>query len=312
MKILHVGLCATPGTNNGLQRAFKKVAEYREIYTGHKNLNAEIVKQCAEFKPDILFMQVQTPNIIWPETMKQVRQYCGKIVNFTGDVRDPLPEWYIEIGKLIDLTLFVSGTDVKKARERGINAEWIQIGFDETIFNDKGSPSKTIDVIFSANNYTQFPLSKYRYDIAVALKNEFKERFQLYGNGWPKELNAIDTNASQEIQASVLRAAKIAVSCSNFDHDRYISDRTLRIMGSGTFCLHHEFKGLETLYNDYEPAFNKMHLQSFQSIPEMIEYAHYYLEHEQYREKVARNGYDLTHKLYTWDCFIQNILRLCA
>lgn len=306
MKILHVGLCATPGTNNGLQRAFKKVAEYREIYTGHKKLNAEILKQCIEFNPDILFMQVQTPNVIWPETMKQVRQYCGKIVNFTGDVRDPLPEWYIEIGKLIDLTLFVSGTDVKKARERGIKAEWIQIGFDETIFNDKVKKDLSIGVSeigFSANNYKQFPLSKYRYDIAHTLKREFGSNCGLYGNGW--DIQAVDTNSDQIIQSVILNYTKIAVSCSNFDHDRYISDRTLRIMGAGTFCLHHYFEGCETLYTDKE------HLVYFRSIPEMMELAKYYLENHKERERIARNGYELTHRLYTWDCFIQNILRLC-
>lgn len=304
MKILHVGLCAAPGTNNGLQRAFKAAGEYREIYTGHKNLNAQIINDCAEFKPDIVFMQVQTPNIIYPETMRQIRDYCGKIVNFTGDVRSPLPDWYIQIGKLIDLTLFVSMTDIKIARNFGIKAEWIQIGFDETIFNDQGSPSKYLDVIFSANNYNQFPLSKYRYDIAHALKREFNYKFNLYGNGWGP-LIAGDTNTCQDVQAAILRGAKIAISCSNFDHERYISDRTLRTMGAGTFCLHHYFEGCEELYADKE------HLVFFRSIPEMIELAKYYIEHEEERERIARNGYELTHKLYTWYSFVNNVIRLC-
>lgn len=304
MKILHVGLCATVGTNNGLQRAFKKAAEYREIYTGEKNLNGKIITECAVFKPDILFMQVQTPDIIWSETMRQCRKYCGKIVNFTGDVRDPLPDWYIEIGKLIDLSLFVSHTDVDIARARGINAEWIQIGFDETIFNNSGPLNKSADIIFSANNYTQFPLSKYRYDIAKHLYKNFGYQFQLYGNGW--DIPAIDTNSSQEKQAALLRSAKIAVSCSNFNHDQYISDRTLRIMGAGTFCLHHRFNECEILYTDKE------HLVFFDNIPHMIELSKYYLENEEERGRIARNGYELTHKLYTWDCFIKNIIRLCA
>lgn len=303
LKILHVGLCATPGTNNGLQRALKAAGEYREIHTSNPNFILAILRCCESFKPDIVFMQIQTPGIIHASTISHIREHCGKIINFTGDVRSPLPDWYIEIGKLIDLTLFVSMTDVKIARERGINAEWIQIGFDETIFNDQVSPINGGEIIFNANNYSQFPLSKYRVDIVKALMMHFHGNFKLYGNGW--HVRSGDTNSSQDEQAAILRGAKIAVSCSNFDHERYISDRTLRIMGAGTFCLHHYFQGCEELYTDKE------HLVYFRSIPEMIELAKYYLEHEEERERIARNGYELTQKLYTWDSFVKNVIRPC-
>lgn len=302
MKTYHIGLCATPGTNNGLQRAFKSHAEYKEIHTSHKDLNNQVIKDCESFRPDIVFMQIQTPGIIHKETIRAIRNSCGKIVNFTGDVRDPLPSWYIEIGKEIDKTLFVSQTDVDIASARGIKAEWMQIGFDETIFK-KTLIEPSTDIIFSANNYSQFPLSKYRKSIAHALSDSFGNKFQLYGNGW--DIPAIDTNASQQVQAAILRCAKIAVSCSNFDHEKYISDRTLRIMGAGTFCLHHYFKGCEDLYTDRE------HLVYFRSIPEMIDIAKYYLEHEEERERIARNGYELTHKIYTWDSFVKNVITLC-
>lgn len=300
MKLYHIGLCATSGTNNGLQKAFKKHCEYYEVHTGHKNLNAQIVSDCERIKPDIVFMQIQTPNVVLIDTINKIRPHVGKIINFTGDVRSPLPEWYIETGKLIDLTLFVSNTDVKLAREKGIKADWIQIGFDPEIFNLTAS-KKSVDVTFSANNYTQFPLSKYRYDIVHALKN--RSGFALFGSGW-KPVIAGDTNYSLEAQSVILNNSKIAISCSNFNHSKYISDRTLRIMGAGTFCLHHHFEDCEELYKDKE------HLVYFRSIPEMIDLIDYYLEHEEERERIAKNGYELTHQLYTWDSFVKNICAL--
>lgn len=303
LKIYHIGLCATPGTNNGLQKAFKKVSEYRDIHTGHKDLNNQIIKDVSGFRPDIVFMQIQTPDVVKVETIKQIKKYCGKIVNFTGDVRSPLPYWYIEIGKEIDLSLFVSNEDVEISRTRGINAEWIQIGFDPEIFNDKVVPAKVADIVFTANNYDCFELSAYRREVAYALSREFKNRFQLYGNGW--NIPSLDCNASMEQQAAIFRGAKIVINVSNYNQSMYTSDRLIKAMGSGAFCLSHEFEAMENIYE------KNYHLSSFDSIPDMIEKCHYYLSDEAERKRIALNGYNLTHALYTWDSMMINLIRLC-
>lgn len=302
-KCLHIGLSATPGTNNGLQKALRKVCDYREIHTSDPNLNARIFEECQAFRPDIVFMQIQTPNIVKPITMERIRPFVGKIINFTGDVREPVPDWYIDLGKHIDLTLFVSGDNVLEAKSRGINADWIQIGFDPEIFNDQVVPEQTADIVFMANNYSQFPLSAYRYEIAHALHKEFGSRFQLFGSGW--DIPAQDCNESQERQAAILRGCKIAISCSNFDHSKYVSDRVLRIMGAGAFCLSHEFKDREELYDRHN------NMTFFNSINEMVKLCHAYLYRDDLRNRLARNGYELTHKLYTWEAMINNILELC-
>ena len=67
MKILHIGLCATPNTMNGFQKAFIDVVgkeNYKEIYTGDKDLKVNTLLLFNEFKPDIVFMQIQAPGII--------------------------------------------------------------------------------------------------------------------------------------------------------------------------------------------------------------------------------------------------------
>lgn len=304
MKFLHIGLSATLGTNNGLQKAFKKVGDYRELHTSHPSLNSAMVEECKQFRPDIVFMQLQAPNIVHTSTIKQIRPYVGKIVNFTGDVRDPLPEWYIEMGHSIDLSLFVSGNDVKTAKSRGINAEWCQIGFDPEIFNDQIEPDLSApEIVFMANNYHHFPLSAYRAEIAHALHKEFGDRFGLYGNGWT--IPAKDCNGSQEQQAAILRGCKIAISCSNFNHSKYVSDRVLRIMGSGAFCLSHEFDGREEVYDIGQE------IVVFDTIPEMIELCHEFIVDDWSRKYIAKSGYNLTHSLYSWDSMINNVIELC-
>lgn len=206
MKIYHIGLCATQGTNNGLQRAFRNVSEYHEVHTGHPDLHNQILNDVRAFKPDLVFMQIQTPNIVSINTIRKMKEHCGKIINFTGDVRDPLPNWYVEMGKEIDLTLYVSMDDVRKSKEIGIKADWLQLGFDETIYNDKVNPANVAEIVFTANNYHHFTLSKERQTAAHALQTEFGKRFQLYGSGWT--IPSLDSNHSMEQQAAVLQGVK--------------------------------------------------------------------------------------------------------
>jgi spore maturation protein CgeB len=272
------------------------VSNCRWINTNDRNLNNRIVEDCKEFNPDLVFIQVQSPGIIYNSTLKDIRPFCGKIINFTGDVRDPLPTWYIETGKLLDLTLFVSMTDVIKARDY-INCDWIQIGFDDTIFNKSTTPVKSADIVFMANNYGSFPISKYRKDIVTILSNEFNGRFEVFGTGWGRSKNL---NASLLNQAAVYRGCKIAINCSHYNHSMYSSDRILRIMGSGAFCLSHDFKDHSILYGD--------HLRTFTNINDLVEKCHYYLENEEERIRIANNGYEFTHTLYTWDKFVQNLI----
>lgn len=60
------------------------------------NFNAALKMLVYEYKPDLVFMQVQTPNIIYTHTIKELAEKT-KIINWTGDVRTPTPEWFIKL-----------------------------------------------------------------------------------------------------------------------------------------------------------------------------------------------------------------------
>jgi hypothetical protein len=294
LKIYHIGLNA--GNNDGLEKAFKKVSDYEFINTRDPHLNEKVINTCKEFMPDLVFIQVQQANVLHIETLRSIRPYCGKIINFTGDVRGPLPAWYIETGKHIDLTLFVSMEDVMKSKPY-INSDWIQIGFDDSIFNNKTAPLKSPEIVFLANNYGSFPLSNYRKDIAATLTKEFKNRFEVFGTGWNR---ARDFNSSLLSQAQIYRGSKIAINYSHYNHSMYSSDRILRIMGSGTLCLTHDFKGCDSLYGDQ--------LVKFSNLNDLVEKCHYYLNNENERKHIADKGYEFTHTLFTWDKFVKNLI----
>ena len=139
-----------------------------------------------------------------------------------------------------------------------------------------------------------FPLSNYRKEIVEALKKEFKGKLGIYGNGWDDSDGSF--NYSQPVEAAVYRGATIVINCSHFDYERYFSDRMLRIMGSGAFCLSHNYKGISEDYTIGQDV------ATFDNIEELINKCHYYLkpENNQERNTIAANGCHAVHNKFTF------------
>ena len=68
MKILHLGLCVNPHGFSSFPHAFKKVlgeSNYRELQCSpDSSFNPNAIAIFNEFKPDLVFMQIQAENII--------------------------------------------------------------------------------------------------------------------------------------------------------------------------------------------------------------------------------------------------------
>ncbi len=159
MKILQIAL----GNQFDIQNALSDIGDviYFDWSGRERSFNSDIRSLVDTHKPDFVFMQLQTPNIIRVDTARYLSSKT-KVINWTGDVRHPLPNWFIEIGKHIHLTLFTNMTDVETARARGINADYLQIGFPNDIFKPDGDVRNEADIIFMGNNNGAFPLSGLR------------------------------------------------------------------------------------------------------------------------------------------------------
>ena len=301
MKVLNISLMAG---NNGFTKSFKsKGSEYRELKPStNRHFNTQAIEMCKSMTPDLVFIQIQTPNIIHESTVKEFKRLGAFVINFTGDVRSPIPQWYYDIGKHIDLTLFSNMTDVLKLREDGLSAEYLEIGYDPEIYKPKGTIIKTPEVVFFGNNYDdRFPLSGYRKDMVNFLKSTYGSNFGLYGNGWSNANGSF--NHSQEIEARAYRGCKIAVNLSHFDYERYNSDRILRIMGSGAMCLTKTYKGIK---QDYSIGVNLAAWDNFDELKDNIDF---YLENNDERIEVAKKGNDLVKDTFTFDSMIDNLLK---
>lgn len=305
MKLLHIGLCVQPAPFNGMQTAFLDVLgkeNYAEISTGEKDLNTKAKKIFDSFNPDIIFMQVQAPNIISKELVLYMSQ-TAKVINWTGDVRHTVPQWMVEIAPYC-LTSFSNMTDINTMASRGFNAKYLEIGYDPIKYNPIGDKKNVPDIVFMANSYGRdyFPLSNFRMDIVNKLNKKYGARFGVFGNGW--QMAKGNVNHSQTEESAHYRGAKIAINCSHFNYNRYSSDRLLRILGSGTFCLSHHYEGIE---QDYIPA---KHLDTFNTIDGLVNKINYYLEHEEEMNRIAKAGNELVLNRNTFTHMVKNILEL--
>lgn len=239
--------------------------------------------------PDLTFLHVQSGGVLNP---KAVAGLSGVVVNWTGDVRSPIPKFYYDLAPYCT-TMFSNETDVRTFTDAGLDAHFLNVGFDDLVFTPDGERSDGGEVVFMGNQYgtNHFPLSRLRYEMCVFLRERFRGRFALYGNGpMARSNNTLDWPA----QAAILRGCKVAINLSHFDYERYTSDRMFRIMGSGAFCLTHRYCGLERDFTE------GVHVAAWSTLDELVEKIDYYLAHDDERLAIASAGCELVRREHTW------------
>jgi len=301
MRIFHLGLMVAPPPNDSARKAFiANCKDYIELSTGAMDVNQEAVRIAREFKPDIIFMQIQAPSIISIETVKAMKETGAWICNWNGDIRDQTPRWMIEMAPFVNRTLFSNMRDARNVSNGG----YLEIGYDPEIYTPDGEIGKCREVSFFGNNYgaRRFPLSRMRIEMNTMLHRQLGNRYGVYGNNW---FNASGNyNHSQIEEAKAYRATKIAINLSHFDEDTYTSDRLYRILGSGTFCLCAEYKNM--------PFVDGVHVRTWSKLSQLLHLIRYYLDdnNKDERDQIARQGNEFVKQNYTFDSMVKNLIKI--
>ena len=304
-KILHIG--CNVGSES-MPKYFREQCDYQEIKLDG-NLKANL--QAINYVPDIVFLQIQSDTIDNKNTCEfigqEIRALKDKgsfVINWTGDKRNGVPRWMIDFHNYVNVTGFSNEEDMAEGVRYGMKTIFLQQGIDTNIFTPIGDKIQSPEIVFLANNYgNQFPLSRFRRDCANSLKATFGNRFGLYGNGWTHSDG--NFNHSQYEEAKLYRGAKIAISISHYDSDRYFSDRLGRSLACGAFVISHRFKGID---KDFEVG---KHLDAFDTSNELIEKCKNWLMDTSKRQSIAINGKELAHKEFSYQNIVTQILELC-
>lgn len=306
MKLLHLGLCVQPEPFNGFQTAFIDVLgaeNYVELSCGETDFNNKAVKIFDEFKPDVVFLQIQSEGIISRDLAEYMSSKGAKIINFTGDKRATVPQWMIDLAPYIYLTTFSNMDDVNYMRSIGFKSDYLEIGYNPLIYTPNGPKAANVpDIVFMGNNYGAgcFPMSQFRIDMVNFLRSEYGDRFGVYGVGWDNANG--NANGSQPDEASLYRAAKIAINCSHFDSLNYNSDRLLRILGSGVCCVSYNHKGMAETYKG-----GVVYFSNFEMLKLRID--HLFLNPIK-RNIIAIDGNDFVKNNFTFKHQVENIIKL--
>lgn len=316
MKILHIGF-EVPSLRAALAEAaldgHSEPGEYYKFLDWSSwtampgnipNLHKNTIEVAKEFNPDLTFMQIQAPNVFDADTVSKIP---GFVLNWTWDFRQTSQiSWMYDMGKAVSLTGFTNEHDVNAFKKAGLNAEYLQSGFDNKIFDSEGSTGEYPEIVFIGNNYPRddydFPLADLRSSMVEHLTTKYGAKFGVYGFGW----NNMNRNFMyrEHKEAECYRSCKIAINLSHYEAERYTSDRLLRLMGSGAFCLAKWYPGIEKDFVDGR------HLRVWHDFEELDELIEYYLSHHVERKIIAHEGSMLVHTHYTWANMIDKIKKL--
>ena len=250
-KLLHIMMGThNPDLQKGLNSIFECVHFDWKVYSLKSDLlQTNLLNEFNKFKPDVVFMHLQSGDVLNISTIQYMAS-SSIVVNWTGDVRYPLPHHYLEIGKHINCTLFTNMNDVDTCIANEVNADYLQVGYDSNNFTPYGDVNENYQqILFLGSNYKntyRFPLIEYREEMVKKLRLKFGNYFGLYGNFWNGLANGVINNYYEEGKA--YRSCKIAINLSHFAYKRYSSDRLYRILGSGAFCLTHYYPEIEKFF----------------------------------------------------------------
>lgn len=290
-----------------VRRSLRKQLVVTTTKTREEYLNevkAEFIGILKETRPDYCFMQVQNEANMDVETVREMSKYT-KIINWSGDIRRHKEwyDWFIAIGKEIHLSTFSNTTDVDILRKAGCRADYLQVGYDHKRYFPKKKTYQFPPIVFCGNEYGDFDLSPYRIEAVKAMKDHFGEYFGVYGGGW--ERHGIKTRPiGPDEEAQAYSDATIGISISNFQMDRYHSDRLLRIMGCGSVPMSHDYRDLEL---DYVPDHD---IVVFNNIPELIVKCEYLLANPDVATQIGNNAANTATSKCTWSHRVEELKQL--
>ena len=273
MKILHLPLNVPGSEQIGQEKGFRALFEYEsfdflniEGQYGKEEANRQLLARVADYRPDIVWAQIQETTTIVPQTWEKIRQIVPWMTMWSGDARSYVPTSLERIFPYFDV--FYNDTDQKamyKSKLGNCRYEFMPIAVDLDEATDYSHPIGNVpEVVFIGNHYAGvFSNSDFRYELMVALSRELKERFGVYGTGWPmSDVNILGTCPVKH-QGAYYHKAKVVISIDHIQGILHWSERLIWALASGSEVIIQNQPYLKNYF--------KNRLNYFKTIPECVE-----------------------------------------
>jgi spore maturation protein CgeB len=196
-----------------------------------------------------------------------------------------------------DFILTKSKLSEKILNKLGVRSSWLPLAFDPEAFKPLYYKKK-LDIFFAGSNLPNRINNCRKY--LMPLIEKYGHKLYLAGSGWRKSNLVNACKYLGEIPYKFLNLlynlSKINLNILRDDEENdylSINSRFFEILGSGSFMISSEIKGIHELFE-----MNK-EIVIARSREEMLELVEYYLNNEEERLKIANRGYQKAVKYHT-------------
>lgn len=239
--------------------------DWMALHRQGENPNDRLVTSALEFKPDWIWLQVQSGSPITEAAIQKIRAalpHC-LITHWMGDCRLSVSAELAAICRATHATLISSVGQIPLygCETMAPRVEYVQIGLDPEDLPDAPDwtpPFAVPEVVFAGGYYDHvkdFARGTAARLAAVDALARAGIDVGVVGTGWPKHIRTVGQCHVKQ-SAAVYRRAKVVLAINHMnDIERYYSDRLLIALASGTAVVAHYVPGLEKEFHQGHDLF---------------------------------------------------------
>lgn len=284
---------------HGLRSALAARGEVKEFdYLASPDTHGELFDLLIEYRPDVLFTQLQGTDRVTDDDLRTVKELYPTITicNYNGDY---WPEHLIapdmlELLQHVDIQLVTNGSVLDTYAEHGINAAYWPHSFETPVRELPDVPA--YDVLYLGNCYDDF-----RKELGEMLR-ALPYNVGIYGSGWP--VHNGDCTYDFTMGEALYKQAKLTICDNEFTHARgYLSNRPFQAMAAGCFVLHQRVADLETM-TGYRAGVHYGEFVTLDQIPAAVEF---WLAHDTERRLIAGAGQAFTRREHSFEARVKQL-----
>lgn len=318
-KVLYLPLNYGDVVQSGMYDAFKEnnilleVFDYFAVFHSNNSKDktrSDLLVKCLTFRPDILHMQIQHTDIIDAATIKIIKDKLPNIIiiNWTGDVRNYVPDTYKSVAKYSDINLISSTGQIDMfEKEIGKKIGYLQIGHNPKLYYPTESNAFDYNITFTANYnpIENYPGTNDRVSAVKLLDAAFGKRFGMFGIGWNRVINRRITQCLQYDINKIYQKSFCLLSISHYNNiSDYFSDRLLMCLASGRPTISLRFPNCENYFVHNEDI---IYVDSIYEIKSAVDRL---LADKELANKIGRSGYEKVSKNYTYKHMVAKLLNI--